>query len=133
MKTFYVTKRTYKPRKGRIFEMESKTQPGQSLSIRQILDRFARGMPVVGNASTPVYNGDKQIPDLSKMDFAEREDYIIQHRAKVEAMKKDISEMQRAQQEAIRKSKDTEHLHKDERSKKQPVQPADEIPKPDKH
>lgn len=52
------------------------TIPGQTLTIREILDRHARGLPVKTMTRVPMYDGDEYFPDLGTMDLAEREQYI---------------------------------------------------------
>lgn len=51
----------------------SKTVPDQSLTVKQLLERFSRGMPLTGEL-TPVYNGDIDLPDFNTMDISEIHD-----------------------------------------------------------
>lgn len=54
----------------------SETVPDQTLTIKQILDRFARGLPV--NRGIQLYDEeheDNDLPDFRTMDFAEREEF----------------------------------------------------------
>jgi len=49
----------------------SKTIPDQSMSVKEIMERHARGLPTAGER-VPVYFGeDEDMPDLKKMDLAE--------------------------------------------------------------
>lgn len=70
----------------RIYELNEKpsmTVPGQSMTIREMLQRHAAGLPIEG-AKVPLYEGDETMdddelvghPDLSKMDLADRQEYI---------------------------------------------------------
>lgn len=53
-----------------------KTIPDATISIRELVTRFAQGLPMTGQR-VPVYNGeDDQFPDLDKMDLAERQEYL---------------------------------------------------------
>lgn len=52
----------------------SETVPNQSLSLKTLLDRYARGLPLSGNASEPAYYGDEEMPDLNRMDISEIHD-----------------------------------------------------------
>lgn len=54
----------------------SQTVPDQTLTMRQLLDRYSRGIPI-GNAKTPIYDGEDVNPvDVEHMDLADREDYF---------------------------------------------------------
>ena len=65
----------------------SETIPDQTMSLKTLLERHARGLPITGNNSEPVYNGDQEMPDLNKMDISEI------HALKM-AIKSDIQKMQ---------------------------------------
>lgn len=63
-------------RRCEVNDQPSMTIPDQTMSIREILDRFARGLPL-GGQRVPVYNGeDDDLPDLQHMDLADREEYM---------------------------------------------------------
>lgn len=54
-----ITPRTYNPEKGvRAISDRTMTVPDQSLTVKQILDRFGCGMPPVGVLHDPVYSED---------------------------------------------------------------------------
>lgn len=48
----------------------SKTVPDQTMSMRELLDRYARGLPLAG-AKEPMYYGEEDLPDLNRLDLAE--------------------------------------------------------------
>lgn len=55
----------------------SLTVPDQTMTIREILVRYARGLPISGNV--PIYEGeDNDLPDPRTMDLAERADFAEQ-------------------------------------------------------
>lgn len=63
------------PKKYEENDQPSQTIPSQSMSIKEILQRYARGLPVMGNAEKPIYEEDGiELPDLRKMDISEREE-----------------------------------------------------------
>lgn len=67
-----LTARNY-PIKGEINTRPSMTIPDQSLSVKEIMQRYAQGMPLNG-IKDPIYHGeDELIPDYGSMDLAERE------------------------------------------------------------
>lgn len=51
-------------------DMPSKTVPNQSMSIREIFQRFASGQPLSQNTDL-VYTGDDPSPDLKRFDIEE--------------------------------------------------------------
>lgn len=52
----------------------SLTIPDQTLSIRQILERHSRGLPIEG-WRTPIWDGeDNDLPDIRTLDLAERQE-----------------------------------------------------------
>ena len=47
------------PKKYKEFTMPSETVPDQSLTMRQILDRYARGLPL--DVKTPIWEEDDEL------------------------------------------------------------------------
>lgn len=63
------------PSKGEINRFPSETIPDQSLTVREIMQRYAQGLPLEGER-VPVYNGeDIDLPEFQYLDLAEREEY----------------------------------------------------------
>jgi len=77
---------SYKSPEGEINSEPSLTIPDETMSIREILSRFSRGLSVDQKIS--YYDEEDYHPDLSKMDLADREDYI----EKVKQELKDIQD-----------------------------------------
>lgn len=75
--------------------MPSKTIPDQSLTIRQIMDRFTRGLPIEG-AHTSVFEQTEEVPhpdlptsdELAMMDIADRQEVIEGVREKAQELEK---------------------------------------------
>jgi len=75
----------YKEYPGQVNKQKSLTVPDQAMSIKQIMERFARGLPV--EKFQPIYedNIDEEsefLPDPRTMDLADRQLYkenIIEH------------------------------------------------------
>lgn len=49
-------------RKPRVLDSTSLTVPDQTMPIRQILDRYARGIPIESPVTVPYYNEDEENP-----------------------------------------------------------------------
>lgn len=68
----------YKRHKGQTFTQPSLTVPDQTMSLKEILSRHARGLPISGKTS-PVYDETEEyLPDPTKMDLADRQQYAKQ-------------------------------------------------------
>lgn len=68
-------------------DQPTKTVPNQAFTIRQIINRNAKGLPVTG-IKVPIYNEDGLLPDLRNLDISE------------------IYDLQRRVEEGIKKAKD---------------------------
>jgi hypothetical protein len=76
------------PDEGQINNEPSKTVPDQSMTLRELLVRYAKGLPLEG-AKTPVFEGeDGSEIDIEKLDLAEREELAEMARQEL----KDISD-----------------------------------------
>lgn len=76
------------PSVGKVISQPSLTIPDQSMTMREILQRYANGLDPVG-AKIPMYYGeDEQMEmDINKMDLSERYEWIAQNRIRIADMK----------------------------------------------
>lgn len=101
----------------------SLTIPDQTLSIREILLRYARGQSISGNNLEPVYLGDNpEIPlDFPNWDIEDKQEFIKFHGERVRKMQTEIQHNQELLREEENKklskldslSKDLEQIKKD--------------------
>lgn len=90
-----ITAKTYKSR-GEINVRASLTVPNEAMSLREIMDRYARGLPLTKSNRTEIYHGEEEeMPDLRKMDLSEIHDLAQANSQRL----KDYHEYQRIQQE----------------------------------
>lgn len=90
----------------------SLTIPDQSMSVSEMLERQAKGLPISFNAGTPYFLGDEEMPDIHKMDLSEIQDlreFIAEKKAQaqeeaVAARKRNDAKLQEELQE-FRKAK----------------------------
>jgi hypothetical protein len=75
----------YQEQQGEVNKLPSMTIPDQTMSIRTIVDRYSRGLPV--SAFTPVYEGEEFIPDPKTLDLTERYELAEQIKQEVESIK----------------------------------------------
>lgn len=82
----------------------SNTVPDQSLTIKQILDRYARGMSLDPNIKVYEYSSTEEnpeLPDWKKLDLSEQQQYLEAARQNV----RDIEQQLKAQ---VKTAKDNE-------------------------
>lgn len=83
-----------KPDAGEVNELPGKTIPEQSMSLREILKRYASGLPVTGQ-KVPVYEGeDLDAPDISRLDKIDREQLKNELREELSYLKGKINSAQ---------------------------------------
>ena len=80
MSTKFKTRENAKPSKPEVNNLPSQTTPDASISMRQIIDRFQRGIPVTRSLRQPVYNENFEYPDNMQFDDI--------HTAKLEQLEK---------------------------------------------
>lgn len=79
---------------GKVFDQPSMTVPDQSLTIRQILDRYSRGLPL--DLKTPQWDNQPDIddimPDPKTLDISERYDLAQQAQQELNQIKRKLAE-----------------------------------------
>lgn len=73
-------------RYGEINDEPSMTIPGDTMSLRDMLDRFARGMALPPRPE-PYYNEQQQLPNLNSMDLVDRQDYLQNQKELVDLLR----------------------------------------------
>lgn len=71
--------------------LPSLTIPDQTFTIKEILDRFARGLAFNG-AKVPVYHGEEELPDTRRMDLADIEQYKESLQLEIEGLQSKLRE-----------------------------------------
>lgn len=77
----------------KIFTQPSITIPDQSMSIKTILERYARGLPVGGRLDE-YYDEEDTLPDPRTLDLAERQELVelyTQEINEIKSRKKNVS------------------------------------------
>jgi hypothetical protein len=79
------------PAPGKIFTQPSLTVPDQTMSIRTIMERYARGLPT-DNVKTPLYDVDElsQGVDLRKLDLVDIQEMSMSHKKTIGKHKDDL-------------------------------------------
>lgn len=77
---------------GEVNNEPSETIPDQSMSIRTLLDRYSRGLPISGER-TPIWQqGDdyNDMPDPRTLDLAERQEYAELYQQELKSLQKTL-------------------------------------------
>lgn len=65
----------------------SMTVPDQSMSVREIMTRYAKGLPLEGQ-KVAIWEGEESdMPDISRMDLADRQEYKEAAEAELQSIK----------------------------------------------
>lgn len=94
MKKNVKTMFTAEPWKGQVFTMPSLTVPDESLSVKEIMARYANGLPL-GGQKVPVYHGEEFVPDMERLDLSEKHELLQENAARIKAMQDDLVEQTR--------------------------------------
>lgn len=95
----------------------SQTVPDQTLSLRTLLDRYAKGLPLSGNPNEPQYFGDEQMPDLNKMDISEIHDLKNAIKSDILQKQQDLHNQQAAAKKAAHEKSINDEVEKRVKSK----------------
>lgn len=82
------------PDKGEVNELPSKTKPEQAFTMSEMLRRISQGLPLTGQ-KVPVYDPDDQdylLPDIDRMDLAERQTLLEETKAEVERLRAELNQ-----------------------------------------
>ncbi len=76
-----------------INELPSETIPDQTMTIRTILDRYSRGLPIDGQLTGQYQEGDEynDMPDPRTLDLAERQEMAESAKQELEQIKASIN------------------------------------------
>jgi hypothetical protein len=81
------------PKKYKEFSMPTETVPDQTMSMREILDRHARGLPVPTNI--PLFEQEADIdhimPDVRTLDLSERQAFAEQAKQELNQIKEKLN------------------------------------------
>lgn len=84
------------PKKYEVNDLASETVPDQTMSMREILTRYSRGLPL-GGERVPLYSEDPEndMPDMQHLDLAEQQEIIEQHKDELRNLSHKINEDKR--------------------------------------
>jgi hypothetical protein len=92
------------PYKGEVNNQPSETIPDQTMSMREILTRYAKGLPIDGT-KTPLWeDGEGYAKDPDTLDLAEREELATAAREELQQLNEKFK--------ALKEKKDAKNKHK---------------------
>jgi len=83
---------------GEINNQPSKTVPNQAMTVRELIIRFASGLPLDAG-KVPIFEGDTDLPDIEKMDLIEQHAYYDQLMADRKAVEDRVTNARKKQEE----------------------------------
>lgn len=75
----------------------SQTIPNEAMSIREILVRYARGLPINGSR-VPIYDEENDLPDPRKMDLADWEALREQYKDELDQIRERYNQAKKNQE-----------------------------------
>jgi hypothetical protein len=78
----------YTKHEGRVFTEPSLTVPDQAMTVREILERYASGMPLDGQPGEPWYDEESNGVNLKTLDLSERAELLNNYREMRDEAKK---------------------------------------------
>lgn len=85
METKFKTAYNSRPSKGEVNKLPSETVPNQSMSVLEIMNRFAKGIKPDGKTVDPAYYGEDMVMDRAewnRLDLEEQRQIIIAARSR---------------------------------------------------
>lgn len=90
----------------------SETIPDQSMSVDELMKRYASGLPL-GGERVPIYHGeDEFLPNEKTLDLSEIEDLKIANQEKIDSMQKELSEKKQKKYEDALKNRPIKKVEK---------------------
>ena len=91
----------YQPYEGIINNQPSMTVPDQTLTLRQILDRYARGLPLGGTNESPIFDEEETNEgiDIRTLDLSEVHELTQQRVNELNALKSEYDKKRRTSSE----------------------------------
>lgn len=74
----------------------SLTIPDQTMTVVQIMQRYAQGLPLTSGVKVPIYEGeDSEVPlNWDKMDISEQQDFMEENAQRIVDMRNDLQDQQ---------------------------------------
>lgn len=81
--------------------LPSKTIPDQTMSVQEIMDRFARGLPLDGAKVALYHEEGEDVPDLERMDLSEKHELLEAARREVQEQREKLNRIAEAKRKRM--------------------------------
>lgn len=98
--------------------LPSQTVPDQTIPLKTLLDRYAKGLPLSGNPGQPIYHGEEEMPDLSRMDISEIHNLQKAVKSDIQEKQQILAEHDKAAAKAAHEKSINDEVEKRVKSKK---------------
>jgi hypothetical protein len=89
----------------------SQTQPGMHLTPREIITRYSRGSHLGGVPKfTPIWNGELEMPDLSRLTIQDRMDYLETVKEFIKTKRSELATFKKRAEEAVLEPDELEQI-----------------------
>jgi threonyl-tRNA synthetase len=69
----FINKYEYEPQGGEVFTQPSKAVPDQTISLKTLVTKYVKGMPISAPINEGIYTDDNVAQDFTKLDLADQE------------------------------------------------------------
>lgn len=95
----------------RSFNKPSKTQPDQTMSLKVIVTKYVRGLPINAPHREGVFTDDVPAEDFNKLDYAEQEERLFEASAELSSLKSNLAKQR--EEEALKSKEKAEKQEKE--------------------
>lgn len=101
MKVINLLNKHERTAKGETFTQPSQTIPDQTMSMRTILDRYAKGLPIAGSKEA-IWSEDESEHGINPktLDLVDFQEMKMKNKAKIEELENQVKEQRKAKKEA---------------------------------
>lgn len=100
MKVISLLNKHERKNKGQTFTQPSLTVPDQTMSMRTILDRYAKGLPVAGSKEA-IWDEDESSNGINPrtLDLVDFQEMKMKNKAKIEDLEKEVKKQRQPKQQ----------------------------------
>lgn len=84
---------------GETFTKKSQTIPNEAMSIREIMVRYSRGLPI--DSKVPVYDEENDLPDMRTLDIIDIHEMRMKAKQEIEELRQKAEQEQKQYEERL--------------------------------
>lgn len=91
-------------------DLPSETVPNQSMTVKELVTRYAQGIPLTDQGRVPVWYTDEEIkgnreifniPDIEKLDISERYELIELQKERIQEIRQELQRKERQEKDRV--------------------------------